>query len=176
MKNDNSEKKNPLLNDENSVYKTEEYKKFALWLSLPSLIKGKDKDTLKLQADAGFDDEEVLELLQLKTRTELAEKLGVHIDTLTDWAKRLQGSPMFEEIKLWVSGLLKNVVLATYRSAMSKDPKAHLDRKLMLQIGGWVEKLSVDHTAEGLAGIIRTELDSFRKEHEQPTNSKPSGN
>lgn len=176
MKKGNTEKKQGLLNEENSVYKVEQYKKFALWLSLPSLIKGKDKDTIKLQSDAGFDDEEILELLQLKTRTEVAQYLNIHIDTLTDWAKKLQGSPMFDEIKLWVSGLLKNVVLATYRSAMSKDPKAHLDRKLMLQIGGWVEKLSVDHTAEGLAGIIRTELDSFRKEHEHPTNTKPSSN
>lgn len=172
MKNENTEKNGGLLNGESEVYKTDEYRKFALWLSLPSLIKGKDKDALKLQSDAGFDDEDILELLSMKTRLEVADFLKVDKGTLSLWAKRMQGSPMFEEIKTWVSGLLKNVVLATYRSAMSKDPKAHLDRKLMLQIGGWVEKLSVDHSAEGLAGIIKTELDHFRKEHEQPTNQK----
>ena len=170
MEQPNAKKTDGLLNDEAEVYKTSEYKKFALWLSLPSLIKGNDKDTLKLQADAGFDDEEIIELLSFKTRMEVADFLKVDKATLSRWGKRMQGSPMFEEIKTWVNGLIKNVVLATYRSAMSKDPKAHLDRKLMMQLGGWVEKLTVDHTSQGLAGIIKLELDNFRKEHERPSN------
>lgn len=153
------------------VRKEAEYKQFALWLSLPSLIKGKGTEEVKMRKQAGFDDPDILELLELETMQEVAKFLDVDKDTLTRWRKKLKASPVFEDIKLWVAGLTKNVVLATYRSAMSKDPKAHLDRKLMLQFAGWAEKLTVDHTAEGLAGIIKGELASFRKEHEQPNTS-----
>lgn len=169
MKNNQAEKNTP-PNKEVEIRLKEQYKKYALWYSLPSILKGKTKEALDLQSVAGFDDDSVLELLALKTKGEVAKYLGVSSDAITDWSKKLQGSTMFEEMKLWVNGLMKNVVLSTYRSAMSSNPKAHQDRKLMLQLGGWVEKLSVDVTAQGLAGIVKSELDHFRTEHEQPPN------
>lgn len=171
MTKEKTEKTDSILNDQDEVYKVDEYKKFALWLSLPSIMKGTDKDALKMQRVAGFDDEEIMELLSLETKGDFAKKYNVDKGTLSKWVHRLKGSPMFDDIKVWVNGLIKNVVLSTYRSAMSNDPKAHNDRKLILQIGGWVEKLSVDHSAEGLAGVIKKELASFRQEHEQPTDT-----
>jgi hypothetical protein len=62
------------------------------------------------------------------------------------------------DIKLWVDTVLKNVMASTYRSAMSKDPKAFQDRKLMMQFGGWMEKIGVKHQAEGLAELIKQDL------------------
>ena len=53
----------------------------------------------------------------------------------------------------------EDVDKSTYRSAMSKDPKAHQDRKLMLQLDGWSEEQNINVKGEGLFDILKKGLD-----------------
>lgn len=138
--------------------KKHEYELFCAWLSIPTMFKGKTAEDLQNQFFV--DDEEMQALCEIKTMKEFSMKYNVAPDTLTVWRKRAHASGLFKYIQEWSQKLAKNVVASAYRSAMSKDPKAHNDRKLMLQIGvGWSEEQTVNVKSEGLFDILKKGLD-----------------
>lgn len=133
-----------------------EFQRFCFWLCMPTMFKGKDFETL--QEKFFIDDEEMLELCQIKTMQDFAIKYNVHNDTLTDWKRKAKQTDLFKYVQDWAKTVNKNVVASAYRSAMSKDPKAHQDRKLMLQLGGWSEEQTVNVKGEGLFDILKKGL------------------
>ena len=135
------------------AYKEFEFKRFCFWLCMPTMFKGKDMETL--QEKFFIDDEDMVELCGLKTMQEFSMKYNVSPDTLTEWKKKAKGTDLFQYVQEWAKKVNKNVVASAYRSAMSKDPKAFQDRKLMLQLGGWSEEQTVNVKGEGLFDILK---------------------
>lgn len=148
--------------DKDKVQLEKEFDLYCLWKSLPPMLRFTDTD--KLQTQFFIDDEGILELCSLKTQKDFANYFGIHQDTLTDWNKRVKNLDPLTGIKEWVKTVTKNVVMSTYRSAMSKDAKAHQDRKLMLQLSGWSEESNLNLKGEGLFDILKRELNDQRKQ------------
>jgi len=138
------------------VYKEREFARFCLWLSMPTMFRGEAKE--ELEKKYFIDDEEVQELCAIKTMGQFAETYGIHRDTLTDWKVKAKNTDLFRYVQAWAKTVSKNVVASAYRSAMSKDPKAFQDRKLMLQLTGWSEEQTVNVKGEGLFDILKKGL------------------
>ena len=162
MNNDDQDK---LGNSENTVERLREFERFCLWLCMPTMFKGKTAN--ELQESFLIDDEEMQELCAIRTQTEFSEKYNVNKNTLTDWKLKAKKTDMFKFVQDWARRLQKNVVASTYRSAMQKDPKAHQDRKLMLQLGGWSEENVTNVKIEGLADIIKIEVAERKRLREE---------
>jgi hypothetical protein len=65
----------------------------------------------------GIDDDMAIELLQIKTQRDFAERFGVKdLGTLTDWNKRIEDEGLVENINVWAKKLTPNVVLALYKN------------------------------------------------------------
>lgn len=112
---------------------------YQIWKSLPvvMLSKMRREDYLKT---VGFDDEVVMDLAEIRTQKEFAEKYDLSPDTLTDWNKKLRDTgDQLGHIRNWANTLTKNLVMAMYMHALKKgDPQLY---KLWLQtVAQWSEK------------------------------------
>ena len=101
-----------------SVYRQREYQTYLLWKSLPTYLRGKPEPILR---KAGIDDEEILELLQIKTQTAFAERFAIKdLGTLTDWNKRIEHEGLLLGIYIWTRRLSPNVIFALYQRASTQ--------------------------------------------------------
>lgn len=151
-------------NDVNRI-RTHEFELYHIWKKLPWFLKGKDVDTIK--ARFGFEDEEIVDLLQIRTQKVFAEKYNLNKDTLSIWNKHIDGlEDPFEGIRNQLKKVIHNVVWATYNSSLKSDPRANADRKLALQVMGWVEKTENKHEVEikGLADLLKQNADYKRNQ------------
>ena len=167
---DNSKdvKKTGLIGD---PIKKREFDLYVLWKSLPYYfkrppsIKNRDGSYTSQTTDQfldslGIDDEEIVELSQLKNQGQFAERYNVAPETLSDWNKVIKTRDMLSDTRAWALKLSKNVVLAMYNNALSsKNLNADRDRANFLKYGGWVEKTAHEIDAgETLAGFIMEAL------------------
>lgn len=139
------------------VFRQAEFDRYCLWLSIPTMFKGQTAE--KLQEVYFIDDEEMQELCAIRNHGEFCEKYNVHRNTLVHWKIKAKDTDLFRYVQDWAKKLAKNVTASAYRSAMSRDPKAHQDRKLMLSLGGWNEEQQVNLKGEGLAEFFKRTLD-----------------
>lgn len=110
--NDNPDNK-PEDSKENKLFEI-----YKIWRSLPPVYKGMDKSKLKV---FGFDDEDFIsELLLIKTQTQFTEKFGVHINTLTNWNKKINDDGLGDYWKVWAKKLTANIMGAFGRRLISK--------------------------------------------------------
>lgn len=151
------ENKETVKKDKPVAYKEFEFTRFCLWLSMPIMFRGNTVE--ELETKYFIDDAEMQELCAIKNQNEFCERYNVHKNTLTVWRARAKETDLFRYVQDWAKKLGKNVVASTYRSAMSRDPKAHQDRKLMLSLGGWNEEQQVNLKGEGLAEFFKRTLD-----------------
>lgn len=140
-----------------SPYMKQLFETFCIWCAMPTMFRGRKPD--ELESKYFIDDESLHELCQIKNLTQFAEHYKIDRNTLTQWKKIVETRDVFQDIRKWVRKVNKNVVASTYRSAMSKDPKAHQDRKLMLQLDGWSEEQNINVKGEGLFDILKKGLD-----------------
>lgn len=158
-------KKKPTNSDsEFSPYKTAEFEDYHLWSKLPRFLKG--KDFALINERMGIEDEKVIELLKIKTQKEFAQVYGVSVDVLTDWNKYIVNLPdPFEKTRELLRKVIHNTVWATYNGSLKADPKANADRKLAMQIAGWVEKSEQKNTIEisGIADLIKRANSEYRQ-------------
>lgn len=147
-------------------YKKDTFVLYRTWLSLPGFLKG--KDVLSLEK-AGIDDPDMVDLLSLKTQKQFAERFGVDPQTLVVWNKYIYANyDIFEEVRAWSTKLIKNVVGATYNSALQRDPKANADRKLFLQLQGWVEKSEQTVNQVNLTELLKQKLaNAYQRERDR---------
>lgn len=127
----------------NDVYYDREFQLFRFWRSLPPMLLGKSKEQL---INMGFDDEEALDLLQIRTMKAFAEKFGIDEDTVYLWRKRMidDGEP-YGDWKIWAKRLTRNVQTALYAGAVKEKDAPRI--KLWHQLTeGWKDSSSVDHS------------------------------
>jgi hypothetical protein len=155
--------KNPVRQD---LYDT-----YVLWKTLPLIFKRQGRQFVqdKLQ----IEDETILELCEISSQTEFAEKYKVHRDTLTDWNKLIKKRDEFSNIRAWLQPMLKNVVLSAYNVALKSDPKANADRRMLMEFAGWKPEVGVNIKVEGLNDLLREELRQIKLQEQN--GNKPSG-
>jgi hypothetical protein len=121
-------------------YKKIEYDIFCIWSSLPAFIKNQPEDVLK--GKLGIDDPFLLELAQIKNRTQFSQKFSVSMNTLQEWATIVDNNPNVDDIKKWARKLTKNVVMGVYNQAIKKGGE---NAKLWLKwVQDWKETTTVD--------------------------------
>jgi len=98
------------------VYKKREFESYALWRSMPSILRGQPRHVLE---KFGIDDELALSLLEIKNQTEFAKRFGIgDLGTLSDWNKRIEDAGgLMSHVYSWAKRLTPNVVSALYREA-----------------------------------------------------------
>jgi hypothetical protein len=104
----------------------------------------------------GVDDEQILDLLEIKTQGQFAERFDVSKDTLSIWNKTLGVRDSLDDIRKWARSLSKNVVSSLYNTAVRKG--SSFEVKLFMQlVEGWEEKQKVEHNYKGVESftIIR---------------------
>jgi len=141
---------------ENDVHYEKQFVIYALWKSLPPMLRG--ETAAELEKKYFIDDEEIIQLLQIRTQRQFADHYDLNEKTLWRWNMKLKDRDLFADIRAWSNGLVKNVIMSTYRASMLKDPKASSDRKLFLQFAGWGEEMTVHNKGESLADIIKRDL------------------
>ncbi len=96
---------------------------YAVWKSLP-ILSLKRMTRNELIENIGISDDEVLDLIEIRTQKEFAQKYDLSEETLVDWNKKLRDRDPLFEAKAWALTLTKNVMMALYASAMSsKDAR-----------------------------------------------------
>jgi hypothetical protein len=113
-----------------SVYKKQEFEAYALWCSMPSILRGQPRHVIER---LGIEDEIAISLLEIKTQTEFARRFGIQdLGTLTDWNKKIeQQGGLMRNIHSWARRLTPNVISALYREA-TKTGKAS-------EVKAWME-------------------------------------
>lgn len=155
-------------------YKSTEFITYRTWRSLPAILRGMDTEAL---AKSGFEDPDIIDLLSIRTQGQFAERFKMNPNTLSVWNKYLdENGDRFKEANVWASKLVKEVIAATYRAATLRDPKANADRKLFLQLAGWVEKTEQKHEVEvkGLFDVIKQYADKQRNAKDGGSGTEPT--
>ena len=146
----------PKDNVANDVHLTREYEIYAVWKQLPPMLKG--TTPRDLEEKYFMDDEDLIQLLQIRTQTAFAEKFNLNPATLYRWNLRLKDRDIFKDIRAWSTPLTKNVVMSTYRASVMKDPKANADRKLFLNLTGHNDEITVHNKGETLTELFKRGL------------------
>ncbi|MDP3729180.1 MAG: hypothetical protein Q8R26_00275 [bacterium] len=136
-------------------YKQQEFNTYLTWKSLPSVLKGKTREEL---TDLGYNDELLVELLQIKNQAEFAKKFDLQPVTLSEWNKRIQENDLLTNgIKDWSKKLTKNVISALYERTLKTGNAS--DTKLWLQyIEGWTEKQEIKR---GISDELKQTIDKL---------------
>lgn len=100
----------------------------------------------------GIDSETILELSDIRTQNDFAEKYGVSKDTLSLWNKTIAVRDSMEDIRKWARGLTKNVIASLYNTAVRKG--SSFEVKLFMQlVESWEEKQKVEHDYKGVTSF-----------------------
>lgn len=104
------------------VYKQKEFDRYVVWRSLPPAFKGISAHQIQKM---GFTEEEIIELMQIKTQKQFAEHFGIRDQgTLTDWNKKIKAENLlFPHTQQWARELTSNIAARFYKKIMN-DPKA----------------------------------------------------
>jgi len=138
-------------------YLSKTFDLFCMWKIMPPMFKGLTDD--ELENKYFVSDEEMQRLAKIKTMLQFAEVYGIDNHTCTRWNKIYMNSDVILYAREFAKRVTNSVVASTYRSAMAKDPKAHQDRKLMLNLAGFSEDHNVNLQGEGLFEILKKGLD-----------------
>lgn len=147
------------------------YEKYKLWKSLPSMWKGMSRQML--QEKFGIEDEDMLEMLEMRWQNDFAKKFNLDITTLTKWNHRMEedGIDHLEEVKKWANRLTKNVVLAHYNKAIRKFDPVSGDIWYKT-IAGFSEKKQIQHSGKLSLLDLAKELDDEEQAIAKKTNTK----
>lgn len=122
----------------NKLVRTREV--FRTWLLIPRTYLGVSEQVLRA---LGIVDSEAIELHSIKSQGEFATKFGVAEPTLSRWKQEMEKGGDFEDFRMEMQRLTKNVMGALYRKTISDADAARV--KLWLQVvEGWNETIHQD--------------------------------
>jgi len=159
MENTTPTKSDVLVNPKNEAL----FELYSVWRGLPIPILKQMSET-QITDQMGFDDDQVLELVYIKSQKEFALKYGLHPDTLTDWNKKIRKNDPLYDSKGWARTLTKNVMMSFYNHTIRKgNPLLY---KLFFQVVNDWEESSKVKFAPGNINIL---VDLMAKKVEAPT-------
>ena len=110
---------------------------FKSWLLLPKTFLGAPENVLRV---LGITDPESVELCSIRSQVEFASKFGVVEPTLSHWKREMQRGNDFNDFRISMQSLTKNVMGALYRKAIEEGDAPRV--KLWLQtVEGWNETI-----------------------------------
>lgn len=160
---------NPLQTDANNldIQKQTEFELFTVWLSLPPLMKrppaqkgGIVPEARAFAESMGIDDEIILDLVELKTQKDFANRYLVDEATLVRWKNKIktQGLIGITAMQNWAQTMSANVLMSIYQHAMKKGNP--LTAKLWFQlVDNWKENVKVEHQFTPVKNIEHDEYD-----------------
>lgn len=148
-----------------------EYRLYLLWKSLPiDFIRGGREHLLS----AGIDDYELLELSDVKTQKQFAEKYELNEDTLVIWNKQPIPAEYREmDWRYWARKLTPRIIGFLFEGIKAEKDAARI--KLWLQtVDGYVEesRINGDVSTETLKGI-REIAEAMKARDPNPQPSAP---
>jgi hypothetical protein len=134
--------------------KIEAYETYVTWKALPMLLKRPPRqkingvlvtpDPVEFAMANGIEDEELLDLINIPTQNDFADKYRVDKDTLTRWNKLIYLRNPLEDSKRWTSKLVHNLLMSLYSNAMKGGNP--MNYKLFLQVSAnFEERQLVEH-------------------------------
>jgi len=159
---------------ENDFDKVEIFQIYKVWRSIPYLMKnpprqnnGNILSARDFATAMGIEEENLLELIEIKDSKSFAIKYNVHVNTLTKWTKYIKknGYNNLSVMREWALELSNNLLMSLYNHAMKKGNP--LTIKLWFQlVNEWKEQQKVEHTF--------IPVKSIRHENYEPiTNGQP---
>lgn len=147
------------------------YEKYKFWKSLPSMWKGMKREDLTEKF--GIEDEDMLEMLEMRWQNDFAKKFNLDISTLTKWNHRMEedGIDHLEEVKKWANRLTKNVTLAHYNKLVRKFDPVSADIWYKT-VSGFSEKKQIQHSGKLSLLDLAKELDDEEQAIAKKTNTK----
>ncbi len=94
-------------------YKGKEFEAYLLWKSLPVMWRGlAEEELIKL----GIGDDDVVELLEIKTQKEFGKKFKVSVKAMWEWNERIRSEDaLVDETKKWARQMMGNIIGAVYK-------------------------------------------------------------
>lgn len=100
----------------------------------------------------GIEDEDLLDLLEIKTQNDFADRFKVSKDTLSLWNKKLDRMDTSGDLRRLSQRLTKNLMFALYQHTYRKGNP--LNFKLWLEfVERWEPKLQLKHNFKSVAKI-----------------------
>jgi len=150
------------------------YNKYALWKSLPRIyLKRLSPD--EMMRNIGIDDEEMLEVAQIRSQIDFAEKYDIHPNTLTEWNKKIAENNPLLESKSWAQSLAKNMVFALYTHTIQKGD-AQLFKLWFQVVNDWNEKSMVEHSVPQITEFITMPYQPIEIKNESTTKNSETRN
>lgn len=133
---------------------------YCFWKSLPlPFFRNKDGSVWsKAQLESiGLNDPLVVELAQLKTQKDFAERFSVDVATLSLWNRTIISQGLHFQYQRWLKELTPQVLAAMFKSATSQSRISHNDRELFLSyVEGYKKESKVEHElSNSLAGLLK---------------------
>lgn len=110
---------NPLIrrNREHSIFK--------IWMALPSILRGVEPEKLR---QLGIDDENIIDVLQIKSMRQFAERFGLSDKTVRLWKKKTKLPELImEETIKHFQALAPNVLMGLYKTAVRHGKSAEFE-------------------------------------------------
>lgn len=138
-------------------YKGHEYRLFLTWRTLPVTLRGISVEDAE---DRGVKDPELLELIQLKTQSDFANRFQISMNTLTDWKKQ----PVPEEFekldwRYWAREFTPEVVHHLLEGIREKK-KADAIKLWFQTVDGFVEETAVNNKATDALDAVAELIDA----------------
>lgn len=161
-------------------YKRDVFELYCLWKSIPAFFKYPPKDKKTKEAPTpqdyclmmGIEDEEILEIVDIRTMGQFAQRFGVSEACLNDWNKTVKAKESLQEIKKWARALTKNVTMGLYNATIRGGLPQHYQVWFKV-VEDWVEKHEVEHNYKGVANISY-EIVEHQEENKQETAPSPA--
>lgn len=152
--------------------KPKEYRLFLIWKSLPLEFTKAGRAYLE---ELGVDDEELLELSDIKTKLAFAEKYDLNKDTLTKWEK---AKPPVEysdiDWRVWARHLTRRVVQFLFEG-IKKDMDANRIKLWMQMVDGFVEESKItENVSKETLSNVRELVGAVNKAHDERSKKSSS--
>jgi len=137
-----SEKKRGNKGKTGKLYLQNIFDIFCVWMSMPTLLKGEQEAVLK---KLGIDDQELLDLFQIRFKGDFAKRYNLNKDTLVKWTKKIEDENLIAKNRAkWSKHWMSNVMTAVYRKALSEGDSNRA--KFLAQfVEGWKESSEISN-------------------------------
>ena len=99
-------------------YREADFQSYVTWKSLPSLLRSEKEETLR---KLGFEDDNILVLLKIRSQKEFAGIYKISQKCLSDWNLRIDEKDLLKDArKKYFRKLMSNVITAVYRKTLSE--------------------------------------------------------